>query len=381
MPIYRIDGQKKGGLQGYRVIVNFTDGNGVKRRVERRVYGKGAAEQTEAELRKKTTEDLTEPQSKTARMTLEDLWKFYREEKKNDIRASTMAKKDSVLKTHVLPFLGKTPLRELTRDKLSAWRSDLAKKPNKTNTKNGAYRELRALLNFAAERGLMRESPMKYIPTFRDPYQETAPAKLRYYTKDQYGKYIAEAEKWAADRNDLRAKGILIFFEIAYLTGMRKGEINALRWSDLEDGFVWVRRSLTQKLKGQKWVETPPKTPSSTRRLQMPKQLRDDLEQHKREQQTVPGWNEDFFICGGPEPIPDTTLEKANGNFAETAGLPRITIHEFRHSHASLLCNAGINIKEIARRLGHADVEMTLKTYSHLYPKEEERAVSVLDDI
>jgi integrase len=204
---------------------------------------------------------------------------------------------------------------------------------------------------------------------------------LRYYTKDQYGRYIAEAEKWAAGRSDLRSKGIRLFFEIAYLTGMRKGEINALRWSDLEDGYVWVRRSLTQKLKGQKWVETPPKTPSSTRRLQMPKQLRDDLDAHKKLQMTAPGWNEAFFICGGPEPIPDTTLEKANEAFAKAAELPKITIHEFRHSHASLLCNAGINIKEIARRLGHADVEMTLKTYSHLYPKEEERAVTILDNI
>lgn len=381
MPIYRIDGEKKGGLQKYRVVVNYTDAAGIKRRVERRVYGKGAAEQAEAELRKKAVEDQTEPLTKTSRMTVDDLWKLYREEKKSDIRASTMAKKDSVLRTHVLPFLGKTPLRELTREKLLDWRAHLAKKQNKTNTKNGAYRELRALLNFAAERGLIREAPMKYVPTFRDPYLETAPAKLRYYTKDQYGRYIAEAEKWAAGRSDLRSKGIWLFFEIAYLTGMRKGEINALRWSDLEEGYVWVRRSLTQKLKGQKWVETPPKTPSSTRRLQMPKQLREDLEAHRRLQKTAPGWSEAFFVCGGPEPIPDTTLEKANEAFAKAAELPRITIHEFRHSHASLLCNAGINIKEIARRLGHADVEMTLKTYSHLYPKEEERAVTVLDDI
>lgn len=59
--------------------------------------------------------------------------------------------------------------------------------------------------------------------------------------------------------------------------------------------------------------------------------------------------------------------------------MKHITIHEFRHSHASVLCNAGVNIKEIARRLGHSDVETTLKTYSHLYPAEEERAVKILE--
>ena len=66
---------------------------------------------------------------------------------------------------------------------------------------------------------------------------------------------------------------------------------------------------------------------------------------------------------------------------AKAAGIKKITVHEFRHSHASLLCNAGINIKEIARRLGHADVNMTWKTYSHLYPAEEEKAIAVLNAI
>ena len=66
---------------------------------------------------------------------------------------------------------------------------------------------------------------------------------------------------------------------------------------------------------------------------------------------------------------------------AEMAGLKRIVIHEFRHSHVSVLANNGINIQEIARRLGHAKIEMTLGTYSHLYPQEEERAVEVLNAI
>ena len=51
------------------------------------------------------------------------------------------------------------------------------------------------------------------------------------------------------------------------------------------------------------------------------------------------------------------------------------------HSHASLLANEGINIQEIARRLGHSDIKMTWNTYSHLYPREEERAIIILDKI
>ena len=65
----------------------------------------------------------------------------------------------------------------------------------------------------------------------------------------------------------------------------------------------------------------------------------------------------------------------------EAAGVKAIRVHDFRHSHASLLANEGINIQEIARRLGHAKISMTWDTYSHLYPREEERAVKILNNI
>ena len=92
-------------------------------------------------------------------------------------------------------------------------------------------------------------------------------------------------------------------------------------------------------------------------------------------------YNEDWKVCGGIRCLRDTSIENKNKAFAEAAGLPHIRIHDFRHSHASLLCNEGINIQEIARRLGHSKIEMTWNTYSHLYPREEERAVQILNQI
>ena len=77
----------------------------------------------------------------------------------------------------------------------------------------------------------------------------------------------------------------------------------------------------------------------------------------------------------------DKKKKKRNTQYANAAGLPHIRIHDFRHTHASLLVNEGINIQEIARRLGHSKVEQTWNTYSHLYPREEERAVAILDGI
>jgi integrase len=381
MPIYKIDGEKVNGYQKYRVVVNWTDKNGKKRTVSRRVAGKAAAEAEESRIKAELNAGALPDEVKAAPMTVSGLMELYKVEKAHDLRATTLAKKVSILNTHVIPTLGKIRLKDLTADELNAWRREMNKKPLKVTTKNNAYRELRCLLNFGVNRKILRESPLKGIETFRDPYAQADALRIRYYTKDEYAKYISEAEKWAEQDGSLRAYGICLFFKLAYLTGMRKGEINGLRWSDVDGSYIWVRRSITQKIKGEKWVETPPKTKTSVRRLQMPGKLIDALNEHRERQMRVKRWKEDFFICGGPEPIPDTTLENANQKFAEAAGVKHITVHEFRHSHASVLCNAGVNIKEIARRLGHGRVEITLKTYAHLYPKEEEVAVAVLNDL
>lgn len=84
------------------------------------------------------------------------------------------------------------------------------------------------------------------------------------------------------------------------------------------------------------------------------------------------------YICGTNKPLRVLRIQKRNVEFSQLAGVKTIRIHNLRHSHASLLANEGINIQEVVRRLGHSDVE---NTYSHLYPREEERAVAIIDKI
>ena len=163
---------------------------------------------------------------------------------------------------------------------------------------------------------------------------------------------------------------------------MREGEINALRWSDVEldSALIHVRRSVAQKLKGDD-VETPPKNKSSYRDLQIPRPLLSVLADQRARQQLSAGFSDDWRVAGGMSTLRDSSIERHNTLYASRAGIPHIRIHDFRHSHASLLANEGINIQEIARRLGHSNPEITWKVYAHLYPREEERAVSVLDKI
>ena len=141
-----------------------------------------------------------------------------------------------------------------------------------------------------------------------------------------------------------------------------------------------VKRSITYKLKGGD-KETPPKNKSSIRTLQMPIPLMLILDEHKKRQKQLTNFTEDYRICGGERCLRDSTVNKRNKLYAELAGLKPIRIHDFRHSHVSVLANEGINIQEIARRLGHTRVEETWNTYSHMYPREQEKAVDVLNAI
>ena len=208
--------------------------------------------------------------------------------------------------------------------------------------------------------------------------------EMKYYTAEEFRKYINIAKQSAMEKerleNNLYEWNYYVFFNIAFYTGLRKGEIHALKWNCINNNYLSVLRSITQKLKNRD-VEYPPKSKSSVRTIQIPLPLINILNEHKERQKRLENFSEDNRILGDERCIRDTTIQLRNNLFSKLAEVKRIRIHDFRHSHASLLANMGINILEVAKRLGHSQVEITWNTYSHLYPKEEEKAIAVLNEV
>lgn len=372
MPIYKT-GKSKDGKAQYKVVVNYTDNNGVYRQMARRVYGSAEAKMEELSLLRELGEV-----SNPSKMTVTQLCEDCRTAKKKDVRQSSAEKTQSILNNHVIPHIGNERLEKLTTERLQKWKNEIAEKPIKVSTKNNAYKEFNAVLNYAVKVGYIKENNLKKLGGFKDPYLTKKQKPLRYYTPEQFRNYISVAEKYKD--NSFLDHAYYVFFNIAYYTGMRKGEINALKWSDIQGNLINITRSISQKTKGVE-METAPKNESSFRTLQMPQKLVLILEQHRTLQKQIKGFSSGFRVCGGVSTLKDTSVENKNKKFCGEAELPHIRIHDFRHSHASLLANNGINIQEIARRLGHSNVQQTWSTYSHLYPREEERAVSVLDSV
>lgn len=376
MPINKIN-KKKNGLQGYRVRVNYTDINGNPKQVERTVYGLSEATLREQQLIEEYAKNKITSKSK---MTLSELIGEYSEYHAMESKRSSHDTVMKVIRLRIVPYLGDCKLDKLTQPRLAEWKVNISKEKLSDGTKKHAYSIFVALLNYAVKMEYIPKNPLAVLGNFKDSSEiSELPEKLRYYTIEQFQKYIVVAKKHCNTINDW---GFYVFFNLAFFTGARKGELNALRWSDLENNVLHIRRQLTQKLKGSD-VETTPKTKSSIRDLQLPKPMMKILEEHKKRQQEAAPlqFSDEFRICGGEKPLRDTTIDKHNRAFANEAELPHISIHEFRHSHASLLANNNINIQEVARRLGHSNVEITWKTYSHLYPSQEEKALEILNQI
>lgn len=372
MPIYKMDGKKQ-AKQKYRVFVNYTDNQGKYHKKSKIVYGLDEAKECERNLAREVSQ--TAPDSK---MTVQQLYDEYTAVKKHEVRITTLEKTKSILNREVIPIFGETKIDKLNIPLLQKWKTSVAEKELAVITKNHIYTEFRALLNYAVKMEYIPKNPLNSIGNFKNPEFETAEEKLHYYTAEQFKKYIAVAKSHIGTISDY---GYYVFFNIAFYTGMRKGEINALKWTDIDGDFVHVRRSVAQKVKGSSIIETPPKNKSSYRTLQMPQPLIEILTEYKNRCMRLKGFTDDYRVCGGISCLSDTMISNKNIEFATEAGLPIIRIHDFRHTHASLLVNEGINIQEIARRLGHSKIETTWNTYAHLYPKEEERAVSILNKI
>ena len=154
-------------------------------------------------------------------------------------------------------------------------------------------------------------------------------------------------------------------FQVLFYCGLRQGELQALNWNDIDftKDTISINKTLTTKLKGQKYTIFPPKTKSSYRIIPMIKMLRAELYNLYNTYKILNGFNNEWFVFGGVNPIPETTIQKHKNKYCELSNVKRIRIHDFRHSCASLLISKNADPVLVAKYLGHSDVSMTLNRY------------------
>lgn len=182
-------------------------------------------------------------------------------------------------------------------------------------------------------------------------------------------------------------------FILALATGMRRGELLALKWQDLdlEQGTVQVRRILTRipsKLPGKGFEEAEPKTDRRRRSIVLPSFTAEALKQHRLRQLGAkltagPAWQDhNYVFCTsiGTHLNPTRDVLDVLKSFLEKAGLPDIRFHDLRHSSATMLLGMKVHPKIVQEILGHSQISITLDIYSHVLPTMQEEAMRKVDE-
>lgn len=162
---------------------------------------------------------------------------------------------------------------------------------------------------------------------------------------------------------------------------MRQGELFALRWEDVSEDAITVIRSLGRVTSGPIFLE--PKTTNSRRRIVIDPETAVVLKAHRKRQleerlRAGPQWEENGLVFPSRvgKRLQRYVAIKVMDSAARKAGVPRIRFHDLRHTHATL--RQGVNPKVVAERLGHSDVAITLRAYSHALPDTEAEAAKAI---
>ena len=281
------------------------------------------------------------------------------------IRPTTAKAYDVAMRVHIVPRLGRVPLRMLSRTLIKEMYEGLhlrgrARKPVgglSLKAIHNIHLTLHRALEEALDDGLIASNPSN-----RAHRLGHSKSTVRCWSPEELRSFLAAVE----DEPDYP------LWRLAASTGMRRGEMLGLRWGDFDlvRGTVSVQRQLVRN--GDSVGFGHPKTAAGRRTVCLDAVTLDALAAHwqRRVSFAAPcALAPDLVFCkpDGRPRDPDVVTQQFIRR-AMRAGLPRIRLHDLRHTHATIALQAGINPKVVQERLGHASVKVTLDTYTHVLP-------------
>lgn len=286
-----------------------------------------------------------------------------------------------IARVHLIPSLGHVLLTQLKpqhlqkyySDKLSHGRCDGKGGLNPKSVRNH-HMALHCALQTAVKWGLLQRNPADAADPPR--FQK---AEMQIWDEDEIRGFLEAAKN----------SPYYPIFYLALFTGLRRSELLALRWQDVDFIYcqLYVSRSM-HHLKTGEIVYKNPKSAKGNRTVALSPLTLGVLGEHHRSREAQclvlgqPLGDGDlvFSHIDGSPLLPDS-VSQAWDNAVRRAGLKVIRLHDARHSHASLMLKQGVHPKVVQERLGHASVQVTLDTYSHVVPGIQQMAAARLDDI
>lgn len=305
--------------------------------------------------------------------TFNDIYVLWIEQYKNTVEASTFVKTTGIFKNHILPSMGNYKIEKVNVQTCQKHINEWFKKLKKYRTVKSYASKV---FDYAVTLGIITDNPMKRVTMPKSLDVPNEDESINYYTKEQLIHFL----KCLENENNYKSYAL---FRLLSFSGMRKGEALALQWNDLnfKDEEIRINKALARGEDNQLYVKTT-KTKGSIRTIKMDKVTMDILDVWKRQQKqdylklgiNTLKPNQLVFSNERNEYLQPTKTRKWIVQVQEKYNIEKITTHGLRHTHCSLLFEAGATIKEVQDRLGHTDVQTTMNIYTHVTEKAKEAA-------
>jgi integrase len=274
----------------------------------------------------------------------------------------------------MVPYIGKLKLSALSSANIRSMWTRMQSKGLANRTIRHCHSVLHNAFQLAVKWRYMSHNPVDGVTAPRAERRE-----MRTLSADEVHKLfeVTKGDRWHA------------LWVVLATTGLRLGEVTALRWSDLDlvKGTAVIQRGL-QRQRGKGLVFVEPKSQSSRRTVQLPSGAVAILEEHRsmllRQRLAASDlWQDRDLVfpslLGGP--VDPGTVNAALHTALHLAGLPRLHVHDLRHTAATLLLEQGTHPKIVQDLLGHSSIAITLDTYSHVTPRMHKEAALAMQDM
>ena len=363
--------KRKDGRWEGRYTAGYDPATG--KRINKNVLGRTQAEVKEklkAAMEEAQVLDVSREDEYTVATWLRTWYELYA---KPNIRVATADRYHLMIETYTIPRIGKIKLKKLTSRDLQKLYKDLMEH-GRVNTKSGhgnpglsttTVRSVHLMLHCAFERAVKE----RLIP--RNPTDDCIAPKVR---KTEMKILAPEHIKDYLDAADQR--GLLPMFYLELVSGLRKGELVALLWSDLDvqNKTISVSKQYIKNPNGE-LVLSRPKTETSVRKVSIPQMAADLLVQEHNKHPDNP-----YMF---PSPVtgemyyPDSVVN-LHKKILKDAGLGHIRFHDLRHTFATMALQNGVDIKTVSSMLGHYDAGFTLRTYTHATRQKQDEAAETM---
>jgi integrase len=343
------------------------------KRLSRHVTFKGTKREAQAELNRllnrRNEGTYIDPTKMTVAEYLEH-WLTVDIERR--VARKTAVRHRQLVERQIAPRIGQMPVRQLTPTHIEAFEAQLQRDGHVKGRKAGqglaaqtvlhVHRTLSQALAHAVRAGVLFKNPAEQVKPPRPQRREIA-----ILSKPEVATLLRAAE----------SSSLFLPVLVAVTTGMRRGELLGLRWSDidLKAARLTVNQSL-ERLKGETTFKSP-KTQGSRRTITLPALTVEALKEHRAAHPRI-GAGELVFSHDGIPWDPDS-LTKAFDRLIEATGVRRITFHGLRHTHISHQLMDGVHVKVVSERAGHANVSITLSVYAAFIPTLQADAAKGVD--